>query len=314
MRSIALPAALLLATLATRSFAQDPALPPGRVENLSVRRAAGGIVEISYALRADGAGTFTVALSVSIANRRLPATAVSGDVGRGITPGATKRIVWQAGRDVEELTVDRFKYDVTATAEAPPLPPAIRDPLTADGWTTTQYDTSSLTPQEARGLAENCRWMFGADGLRAQNRSNWNCPSPGGTTIAGPFRAEIRVQKIQGGDKAYAGLLFGFQDWSNYSRLAIHPSFDQGDVDLLQFSNGKVTSAKYFSALAEERRSAFTLAIEVRDQTVLLFLNNRQVAKEQIAGASRGQLKLLVGGDDQGAYLFRDLSIVYLPK
>jgi hypothetical protein len=96
--------------------------PQGVVENVRFEQAQGGVINITYDLKSDDANAvFSVALEVSQDGGKsfnVKATSVSGDIGAGVRPGFTKRIVWAASRDVENLQVDQFRFNIRASAGA----------------------------------------------------------------------------------------------------------------------------------------------------------------------------------------------------
>jgi hypothetical protein len=103
--------------------------PVGRVDNVRVERSPGEVVTISYDLISEDAkAVFQVVLLVSQDGGKtfdLKPRSVTGDVGSGIRAGATKKIVWEAGKDVENLQMDLFRFRVvTEAAQASPVVPA----------------------------------------------------------------------------------------------------------------------------------------------------------------------------------------------
>lgn len=100
--------------------------PQGTAENLRFEQ-AGGVVTITYDLRSDGPNAvFTIVLEVAgPGGSAITPSSTSGDVGAGVRPGPGKRIVWAASRDVEDLQINQFKFNVRASAGAgvPVTPP-----------------------------------------------------------------------------------------------------------------------------------------------------------------------------------------------
>ena len=89
------------------------------------QRAASKLVDISYDLACES-GTVTVWVDVSADGGRsyiVKARTFSGDVGQGITAGANKQIVWDAGADFDGALVENARVRVTAYAGAVPIPP-----------------------------------------------------------------------------------------------------------------------------------------------------------------------------------------------
>lgn len=106
--------------------------PQGTAENLRFEQAAGGVVTITYDLRSDDPNAvFSIVLEVSgPSGAAITPASTSGDIGLGVRPGPGKRIVWAASRDVEDLQVGQFKFNIRASAGAgvpvspPPAAPA----------------------------------------------------------------------------------------------------------------------------------------------------------------------------------------------
>ena len=85
---------------------------PDNVQNVRVEHVGLGVVHVFYDLVADEPQTtFDVILQVSQDAGEtfdLRATSVSGDAGQEIGAGDGKRIVWEAGRDVERMEVENL--------------------------------------------------------------------------------------------------------------------------------------------------------------------------------------------------------------
>ncbi len=107
--------------------------PQAAVERVRFEQMGGGVLHVLYDLVVTAGSSdavFEVTLEVSQDGGKtygLRPRSLTGDVGRGIRPGANKRVVWQSGRDVERLQIDRFLFRVTtqagqALAEAPVVP------------------------------------------------------------------------------------------------------------------------------------------------------------------------------------------------
>jgi hypothetical protein len=103
--------------------------PQGTAENLRFEQAAGGVITITYDLRSDDANAvFTIVLEVTnSAGTAITPSSTTGDIGPGVRPGTSKRIVWSASRDVEDLQVGQFKFNIRASAgTGVPVTPATR--------------------------------------------------------------------------------------------------------------------------------------------------------------------------------------------
>jgi hypothetical protein len=96
--------------------------PKGTVENVRFQQGSGGVITVTYDLVADDSrATFAVVLEVSQDGGKTFSTRaanVKGDVGSDIRPGLGKKIVWDAGKDVETLVIDQFRFNVRAVAGA----------------------------------------------------------------------------------------------------------------------------------------------------------------------------------------------------
>jgi hypothetical protein len=136
LMSVAAAAATILLSAESRVVGAGPQVfktPGGRAENVRVERSAGEVVTISYDLASDDVqAVFTVVLFVSQDGGKtfdLRPKSVAGDVGSGVHVGRGKKIVWQAGRDVESVEMDLFRFSIRTEAAnakpvAAPAPPA----------------------------------------------------------------------------------------------------------------------------------------------------------------------------------------------
>ena len=126
---------------------------PDNVQNLRVEHVELGVVHVFYDLVADDPqATFDVILQVSQDAGEtfdLRATSVSGDAGQEIGVGGGKRIVWEAGRDVERMEVAKFVYSVVARLDSGLFPAASAGP---QEWMTSLPDTMAFLSQTATGL------------------------------------------------------------------------------------------------------------------------------------------------------------------
>lgn len=133
---------------ATRgAAAQAPAAPRGEAQNVRFELREEGRVHITYDLISSGGpAVFSIMLDASQdagATFGLRPQSVTGDVGEKVTSGPGKRIVWDSGKDVERVQIDRFRFRVVATGgslqaaakpAAPtgkPAPPATSKPTPA---------------------------------------------------------------------------------------------------------------------------------------------------------------------------------------
>ena len=97
--SVNLIGVLLMVASAWQVLAVDPVV--SRVQ--AKQREGSRLVDISYDVADPDSPTLTVYLKVSAdggATWKGPVSLVSGDVGVGIVPGAGKRTVWDAGKEL----------------------------------------------------------------------------------------------------------------------------------------------------------------------------------------------------------------------
>lgn len=87
-----------------------------RVENVHAEQEHGTkFVKITYDLISSGGNSqFKVSLGLTANGSAVSAATCSGDIGRGVTPGLGKCIVWDAGRDWPNKYSDKFKAQITA--------------------------------------------------------------------------------------------------------------------------------------------------------------------------------------------------------
>ena len=98
--------------------------PTGQVDQVRFERVAGGVINIFYDLKSDDPGAnFAILLEVSLDGGQtfaLRPRNVSGDVGPAIAAGLGKKIVWDAGKDVETVQIEQFRIRVTPERGAEP--------------------------------------------------------------------------------------------------------------------------------------------------------------------------------------------------
>jgi len=104
------------------------ATPKAHVENVRFAQAPGGLIQITYDLIGDDPkATFSVSLEVSADSGEtwtIKPKSVSGDIGASVLPGLGKKITWEAGKDVETMQVDQFRFRVISMAgRATPMAP-----------------------------------------------------------------------------------------------------------------------------------------------------------------------------------------------
>jgi hypothetical protein len=104
---------VMLALLSTTAFANEPL----RVENVRFDSYQPGWVAVYYDLLGEP-GKYTVDLtfrSVGDKGQTIKPASVQQDVGKGVQPGRSKRILWRVEKDYPEgLPTDQFVAQVTA--------------------------------------------------------------------------------------------------------------------------------------------------------------------------------------------------------
>ena len=111
----------LVSALVVAAMPPSGAQTPVRGVITNIRAgASGGTVEITSDLASPKAGlAFDVSIEASEdGGKSFPVklSSVTGDVGPAVMPGASKRVIWNAARDVERAAFDRFQFRITATA------------------------------------------------------------------------------------------------------------------------------------------------------------------------------------------------------
>lgn len=124
--------AFVVQLLALPVYADEPATMRAQattratVENTQIA-IRGGIVTITYDLVASEVQrALDVSLEVSTDGGQtfdLQPRSMSGDVGRAVPPGRGKQIVWESGKDVENLQTSQFRFRVVITVEQGPASP-----------------------------------------------------------------------------------------------------------------------------------------------------------------------------------------------
>ena len=90
-----------------------------QVRNITVQQGAGGVITITYDLAAGPpTAAYSVSIEVSSDQGVVKASSVAGDVGTNVAPGPRKTIVWESGKDVEQVQLDRFRIRINVTPVA----------------------------------------------------------------------------------------------------------------------------------------------------------------------------------------------------
>jgi hypothetical protein len=186
-------AATILLSAESRVVGAGPQVfktPAGRAENVRVERSAGEVVTISYDLASDDVqAVFTVVLFVSQDGGKtfdLRPKSVAGDVGSGVHVGRGKKIVWQAGRDVESVEMDLFRFSIRTEAAnarpvAAPAPPAPKPAPTSTASPEKEKKGSSMKwvlPLAAVGAAAGVAVAVKGGGSSSSSGGGSTTPPP----------------------------------------------------------------------------------------------------------------------------------------
>src|SRR5262245_33679481 len=129
-------AACVLAAIAGAAALKEPSAsasqvfvtPRGQADNVQFTQLAGGVVQITYDLISDDPrAVFSVTLDASDDGGQtwtLKPKSITGDVGPNVSAGRGKRILWEAGRDVETPRFDQFRFRLNPVAGRALPPPA----------------------------------------------------------------------------------------------------------------------------------------------------------------------------------------------
>ena len=110
------PLLAILLSLISGSFLQAAGPTVSNVR--SAQRPGTQLVDVDYGLADADSPTLTVSVAVSTnggASYTLPATSFTGALGLGVTPGANKRITWNAGQDWPNKFSTNVRFRVTAS-------------------------------------------------------------------------------------------------------------------------------------------------------------------------------------------------------
>ncbi len=98
-------------------------VPTAEARNIQVEPGLDGRLTILYDLAAsDPKASVTVTLQATVSPSDafdVTPLATEGDIGDNVLPGSRKRIVWDAGKDVEEVQTERFRFRVVTSAFRP---------------------------------------------------------------------------------------------------------------------------------------------------------------------------------------------------
>jgi hypothetical protein len=106
-----------------RAQSQTAAGVRAQAVNVQSEAAGGGVINVTYDLESpDPNAVFSIVLEVSQDGGKtfgVKAASVSGDVGPNVRPGRGKRIVWQAGNDIETVQLDQLRFNIRPAAGRP---------------------------------------------------------------------------------------------------------------------------------------------------------------------------------------------------
>jgi hypothetical protein len=122
--AVTVPDLLIGRTISAQTFVT----PKGEAQNVRFELRDEGIVHIYYDLvSSEPRAVYSVMLEASQdagTTFGMRPQSVTGDVGDKVAPGPGKRIVWDSGKDVERVQIDRFRFRIVATGgplQSPPV-------------------------------------------------------------------------------------------------------------------------------------------------------------------------------------------------
>ena len=151
MIAVAIVAAAHASAGRTRPNEQVFVTPRAQAENVRFAQPRPGLIEVTYGpVSDDPRAVFSVTLDASDDGGQtwnVKPKNMTGDVGANVTPGTGKRIVWEAGKDVEVLKFDQFRFRLNpVAARLPPL-------RTATGGLSVQTTPAGATGPRRRAIA-----------------------------------------------------------------------------------------------------------------------------------------------------------------
>ena len=144
------------------------------VENLQTSFSS-GVVTITYDLTAfESPSSFDVTLEVSTDGGQtydVQPRSMSGDVGRPVSSGRGKRIVWEFAKDVENLQINQFRFRIVIRIEARSGAAASEPEQPSERRPGVQPPSSALSTTRRPSRGNRLLWpglvMFGAGGALA---------------------------------------------------------------------------------------------------------------------------------------------------
>ena len=272
---------------------------PDNVQNVRVEHVGLGVVYVFYDLVADEPQTtFDVILQVSQDAGEtfdLRATSVSGDAGQEIGVGEGKRIVWEAGRDVERMEVEKFVYRVVARLDSALLPAASAGP---EEWMTSLPDTMAYLSPTATGLrlefAGGSRYGgLGVDLTRLEDEFVGSAPGPGTTCDNGSWRLRMLTAAWQGSIRCgRAGSPLGFVLYSD----RVTPSLASSSPDASEPLGAAALSNEDVVQLVSAGISEDVVVAVIRESKTRFSVGTEQLAELRDAGVSDQVLAVMREG------------------
>jgi hypothetical protein len=198
--------AVLFAVAVTPRSAGSQTAPPRTTLAPIVRteRAGAGVVRIVYNLNGAAGALFSVALEVSNDGGQsfvVRPSALTGDVGPGVSAGSEKTIEWDSAKDIEDLQIERlvFRVRVSGAQTGSPAPiasapsPAVLPPDTTSGETTAAVKKSGGLSKGAIAALTGGAAAGGIGIAVAKGKATTTPPSSSTPPPATPPTTAIRV-------------------------------------------------------------------------------------------------------------------------
>ena len=272
---------------------------PDNVQNVRVEHVGLGVVHVFYDLVADEPQTtFDVILQVSRDAGEtfdLRATSVSGDAGQEIGAGDGKRIVWEAGRDVERMEVETFVYRVVARLDSALLPAASAGP---EEWMTSLPDTMASLSPTATGLRLEFSGAsryggLGVDLTPLEDEFVGSAPGPGTSCANGSWRLRMLTAAWQGSIRCgRVGSPLGFVLYSD----RVTPSLASSSPDASEPLGAEALSNEDVVKLVSTGISEDVVIAVIRESQTRFSVGTEQLAELRDAGVSDQVLAVMREG------------------
>ena len=272
---------------------------PDNVQNVRVEHVGLGVVHVFYDLVADEPQTtFDVILQVSQDAGETfdlrATTSVSGDAGQEIGAGDGKRIVWEAGRDVERVEVEKFVYRVVARLNSALLPAASAGP---EEWMTSLPDTMAYLSPTTTGLrlefAGASRYGgLGVDLTPLEDEFVGSAPGPGTSCDNGSWRLRMLSAAWQGSIRCGRGGSLGFVLYSDRAT----PSLASSSPDASEPLGAAALSDEDVVKLVSAGISEDVVIAVIRESQTRFSVGTEQLAELRDAGVSDRVLAVMREG------------------